>query len=249
MAASLKLSPSSSPPLLLNPKSRSSPHLLKPFPSPPLSSPRFSSLKRSNLFDRRGLGLLVHAVKNDGGMDPRSPAPEYQSGGESTMPERFRYLTREAPDRPVRWPWVIALFFLVYCWRTVLWELSNWKKAALAILHFFGYLSKLALAFVFHFIGDPITGFIRIIESSLYLVRDIYFSIIAFAPVPELTRIILFASTILAIGEATVPDSVNSQPYLLTLAGIIGFGAVKGVILEPFFWLFLVGIFYWVWGR
>lgn len=112
MAASFKLNPYPSPPLLLNPKSRSSPHLLKPFPSPPLSSPRFSSLKRSNLFDRRGLGFLVHAVKNDGGMDPPSPAPEVQSRGESTMPERFRYLTKEAPDRPVRWPWVIGEFLL-----------------------------------------------------------------------------------------------------------------------------------------
>lgn len=139
--------------------------------------------------------------------------------------------------------WHAALIFLVYCWRTVLWELGNWKKAALAILNFFSYISKLALALVFHFIGDPVTGFIRTIEFSLYFVRDIYASIVAFAPVPELTRIILFASTILAIAEATVPSSVNSQPYLLTLAGVIGLGAVNGFVLEPFFWLLLSGMF------
>jgi len=124
-----------------------------------------------------------------------------------------------------------------------LWELGNWKKAALGILRFFGYLSKLALALVFRFIGDPITGLIRSIEFCLYFVRDIYSSIVAFAPVPELTRIIIFASTILAIAEATVPESVNDQPYLLTLAGVIVFGAVNGIVLEPFFWLLLSGMF------
>lgn len=133
--------------------------------------------------------------------------------------------------------------FLVYCWRTVLWELTNWKNAALAILRFFGSLSKLALAFVLQYIGDPITGIIRSIEFTLYFIRDIYSSIVAFAPVPELTRIIVFASTILAIAEATVPDSVNNQPYLLTLAGLIAFGAVNGIVLEPFFWLLLLGMF------
>lgn len=28
--------------------------------------------------------------------------------GESTMPERFRYLTKEAPDPPVRWPFFVG---------------------------------------------------------------------------------------------------------------------------------------------
>lgn len=27
---------------------------------------------------------------------------------ESTMPDRFRHLTKEAPDTPVRWPWFIG---------------------------------------------------------------------------------------------------------------------------------------------
>uniref|UniRef100_A0A1S4CWJ8 Retrotransposon Copia-like N-terminal domain-containing protein n=1 Tax=Nicotiana tabacum TaxID=4097 RepID=A0A1S4CWJ8_TOBAC len=32
---------------------------------------------------------------------------ENEVRGESTMPDRFRYLTKEAPDNPVRWPWFI----------------------------------------------------------------------------------------------------------------------------------------------
>ncbi|KAG1366573.1 putative Xaa-Pro aminopeptidase P [Cocos nucifera] len=159
------------------------------------------------------------------------------------MPERFRSVTKEAPDRPVRWPWVVALVFLVYAWRTVLWELTNWKKSMVAIIGFFGYLFKLILAFVFHFIGEPITVIIRCIEFALYSARYIYSSIVAFAPVPELTRIIFFTSTIVAIAEATVPDSVNSQQHLLTLAGIIGFGAVNGFVPELLFWLLLSGMF------
>lgn len=76
----------------------------------------------------------------------------------------------------------------------------------------------------------------------LYTIKYVYASIIAFAPVPELTRIILFTSTILAIAEATVPDSVNSQPYLLTLSGIVGFGVVRGFISEITFWMFFFGM-------
>lgn len=34
-----------------------------------------------------------------------------ETGGESTMPERFRYLTKEAPDPPVRWPWFVGKMF------------------------------------------------------------------------------------------------------------------------------------------
>ncbi|RRT49065.1 hypothetical protein B296_00035805 [Ensete ventricosum] len=88
--------------------------------------------------------------------------------GQSTMPERFRHLTKEAPDRPV--------------------------------------------------------------------------SVVAFAPVPELMRVILFATAVLAIAEATVPDSVNSQSHLLALTGFIGFGVVKDFVPVLLFWLFLFGL-------
>lgn len=159
------------------------------------------------------------------------------------MPERFRYLTKEVPERPVRWPWLFALVFLVYAWRTVLWELTNWKKAGAAILRFIGYISKLAFAFLLYYIGDLITGLIRCIEFFLYNIRYFYGSIVAFAPVPELMRIIFFSSTVIAIAEATVDNPVNSQPYLLTLAGIVAFGAVKGFIPEPLFWFSLAAFF------
>lgn len=159
------------------------------------------------------------------------------------MPERFRYLNREAPDPPIRWPWFVALAFLVYAWRAVLFELSNWKKAALAIVGFVGYLSKLVLALIFHFIGDPITSTIRCIETAIYSVRAFYSGIVAYAPVPELTVIIMLASAVAAIGEAVVPNCVSSQPYSLTVAGLIGYAAVRGYISEPLLWTLLVGLY------
>lgn len=168
---------------------------------------------------------------------------EEEARGQSTMPERFRYLAKEAPNPPVRWPYFIALFFLIYAWRAVIWELFNWKKAVVGITHFLGYLLKLTLALIFHFIGDPVTSLIRVVETGIYTVRSFYSGIVAYAPIPELTTIIMLASATLSIAEAAVPDSVNSQPYLLTLAGLIGFAAVKGLISEPFFWALLLGLF------
>lgn len=35
---------------------------------------------------------------------------EKEARGNSTMPERFRYLTREVPSPPVRWPWLVGQF-------------------------------------------------------------------------------------------------------------------------------------------
>lgn len=133
-----------------------------------------------------------------------------------------------------------ALAFILYAWRAVLLELSNWRKALLGIVSFVGYLSKLGLALVFHFIGDPITSLIRCIETAIYAIRAFYSGIVAYAPVPELSTVILLASAVLAIAEATVPNSVNSQPHLLTLAGLIGYAAVSGYISEPFFWTLLL---------
>ncbi|XP_048327774.2 uncharacterized protein LOC107416740 [Ziziphus jujuba] len=187
-------------------------------------------------FERR---FRVCVGSKDDGIDEA----EKEARGESTMPERFRYLTKEAPDPPVRWPWFVAVAFLLYAWRAVLFELNNWRKAAFAIVGFVGYLMKLFLALFFHFLGDPITSLIRCIETILYSIRAFYSGIVAYAPVPELTTIIMLASAILAIAEATVPNSVNSQPYLLTISGLIGYAAVKGFISEPFFWTLLVGLY------
>ncbi|KAK7385294.1 hypothetical protein VNO78_31009 [Psophocarpus tetragonolobus] len=168
---------------------------------------------------------------------------EKEARANSTMPERFRYLTKEAPTPPVRWPWFVVLAFLIYAWRAVLFELSNWKNAAFAIARFVGYVLKYAFAVVYRFIGSPITFSIRCMEDLFYTVRACYSWIIANAPVPDLTIIILLASIVLSIAEATVPNCINKQPYILTVSGLIGYAAVRGYISEPFFWTLLLAVY------
>ncbi|ESW04629.1 hypothetical protein PHAVU_011G111800 [Phaseolus vulgaris] len=168
---------------------------------------------------------------------------EKEARGNSTMPERFRYLTKEVPSPPVRWPWFVVMAFLIYAWRAVLFELSNWKNAAIAIGRFIGYVLKYAFAVVYHFIGSPITFSIRCMEDLFYTVRACYSWIIGNAPVPDLTLIIVLSSIVLAIGEATVPNCINSQPYVLTVSGLIGYAAVRGYISEPLFWTLLLGVY------
>lgn len=184
-----------------------------------------------------------YANAGNGGKDGGVDEAERLARGESTMPERFRYLTKEAPDPPVRWPFFVALAFLLYAWRAVLLELSNWRNAAFAIVRFIGYLLKLALALIFHFIGDPITSIMRFIETVIYSVRAFYSGIVANAPVQELTVIIVLASAVLAIAEATVPNSIICQPYMLTISGLIGYAAVIGYITEPLYWTLLLGLY------
>lgn len=168
---------------------------------------------------------------------------EKEARGQGTMPERFRYLTKEAPDPPVRWPWLVVLVFLIYAWRAVLFELSNWRNAAFAIVRFIGYVLKYALAVVYRFIGNPITFSIRSFEDSLYAIRAFYSWIINCAPVPDLTIIIVLASLVLAIAEAVVPNCISNQPYVLTVSGLIGYAAVRGYVSEPLFWTLLLGIY------
>lgn len=122
-------------------------------------------------------------------------------------------------------------------------ELSNWRRAAWGIVRFGRYLLKLGLALIFHFLGDPITSLIRCIETILYTIRSFYSAILAYTPVPELTMVILLASVVLAIAEAAVPNSINSQPYMLTTGALIGYAAVGGYISEPFFWTLLLGLY------
>ncbi|PKI52947.1 uncharacterized protein LOC116204882 [Punica granatum] len=201
-------------------------------------------LPRANpeLLGSRNIEFRLNA-ESDGGTGAEMDEAERAARGESTMPERFRYLTKEAPDPPVRWPFFVAAAFLIYAWRAVLFELSNWRKALWAIVGLVGYLLKLLLALIFHFIGDPVTSTIRFIETTLYSIRAFYSSIVSYAPVPELTTVIILASLVLAIAEAVVPDAVKSQPKTLTFSGLIGYAAVKGYISEPFFWTLLVGIY------
>ena len=122
-------------------------------------------------------------------------------------------------------------------------ELGNWKRGVIAIIGFVGYLLKLLLAGVFHFIGDPITSLIRCVETAIYTFQAFYSGIVRSAPIPELTLIIMLASAVLAIGEAAAPNSVRSQSYLLSISGLIGYAAVRNYISEPLFWTLLLGLY------
>ncbi|XP_022764021.1 uncharacterized protein LOC111309268 isoform X2 [Durio zibethinus] len=209
-------------------------------PKPALKFPTLSG-KRLGLSRKGKSEFYVNAGNRgeDGGADEA----DRLATGEGTMPERFRYLTKEVPGPPLRWPLFVALAFLLYAWRAVLLELSNWRKAAFGVVRFVGYLLKLALALIFHFIGDPITSMIRCIETVIYSIRAFYSGIVAYAPVRELTVIVVLASAVLAIAEATVPNSMSCQPYMLTLSGLIGYAAVTGYISEPLYWTLLLGLY------
>ncbi|KAL4569873.1 hypothetical protein LXL04_025517 [Taraxacum kok-saghyz] len=200
---------------------------------------------------RKNLSFVVKSTSSDGeGEQVKNSTPndvnneaEMQARGQSTMPERFRYLTKEVPEPPIRWPYFVALGFLVYAWRTVLWELSNWKKAATSILQFLGYISKLSLAIIFHFLGDPITSTITAIETTFHTLRAFYSQIVAYTPIPELSTVIMLASLILAISEVASPSSLDNQWHMLTVSGLIGYFAVKGMIGDLPFWTILFGLF------
>ncbi|KAG6416911.1 hypothetical protein SASPL_124352 [Salvia splendens] len=237
----------------------------KPLKKLQISQSFHGSFKKSiNGFPLNKSGVLVKAQNEETDSDIR---------GESSMPEKFKYLTKEAPDEPARWPLIIdfdcvtvlvfgcfkddamqlslhsamgkdcLLAFLLYAWRTVLWELTNWRKALGALTWFLGYISTLALAFVSHFAGDPLTSTIRLAETAFYSIRSFCSGVVAYAPIPDLTLIITLTSAVLAVAETASPDSVNSQLYLLTLAGLIGFAAVRSYITELVFWTLLMGVF------
>ncbi|XP_058729564.1 uncharacterized protein LOC131601711 [Vicia villosa] len=187
--------------------------------------------------------LKRFAVNEDASVVPGLDEAEKKLRESSTMPARFRDHLKEAPDPPLRWPWFVAMAFLVYAWRAVLFELSNWKNAAFGILRFIGYVFKYIFALVYRFIGNPITFTIRSIEDLIYGIQAFYSWIITSAPVPDLTVVIFLASVVLAIAETTVPNCISDQPYVLTVTGLIGYAAVKGIISEPLFWTLLVGVY------
>lgn len=58
-----------------------------------------------------------------GSKDDGIDEAEKEARGESTMPERFRYLTKEAPDPPVRWPWFVGKWCFL-----ILFSFSNYSK-------------------------------------------------------------------------------------------------------------------------
>lgn len=136
-----------------------------------------------------------------------------------------------------------AVILMIYAWRAVAWELTNWKKAVFSLVGFFAYMAKLGLASIFLLIGDPITALIRFIETVLYSIRSFYSGVVAFAPVQELATIIILTSIILAISETTVEKSVKEQGHLLTIAGVLGYLVVDGSVPVLLFWLLLLGLF------
>ncbi|XP_078428580.1 embryo defective 1923 [Wolffia australiana] len=197
----------------------------------------------SNFPSSRFLGFPLRA-SNDEEIQPEDSSAAKidvpDARGLSTLPERFRGLTREAPDRPLRWPWLVALGFAVYTWRAVLWELGNWKTAAAAIGGAVFYLFKLFLALLYRIIGPPITAILWCVDFAVNFSISIYSSIVAATPVPELLWVIVLAAAVMAAAEAASPGSVNSQQHILTAAGVLGYVAVGGALNGLVFWL-LVG--------
>lgn len=59
---------------------------------------------------RRKLGFYANAVNGEERSDSSGVEGAEEARGESTMPERFRHLTKEAPDPPLRWPWYIGMY-------------------------------------------------------------------------------------------------------------------------------------------
>lgn len=56
----------------------------------------------------RNRGFLAKAENGGEGTGNGVDEVEIESRGESSMPERFRYLTKEAPEKPLRWPFLIG---------------------------------------------------------------------------------------------------------------------------------------------
>lgn len=100
-----------------------------PFCTTPIKSCNFSSLTTTTLPLTRnfgGFGLLI-VKSSTNSISVQGEEEEVNSSrskdddaemaaarGDSTMPERFRYLTKEAPDPPVRWPYFIGTLFLSF---------------------------------------------------------------------------------------------------------------------------------------
>ncbi|KAK9924679.1 hypothetical protein M0R45_033033 [Rubus argutus] len=198
--------------------------------------PGFSGKAIGYLFERK---LRVHVSAKNDGVDEA----EEESRGESTMPERFRHLTKEAPDPPVRWPWFVALAFLIYAWRAVLFELSNWRKGALAVVQFVGFLLKLCLALIFHFIGDPITSVIRFIETTIYAVRSYYSGIVALRSNSRVDYTYHAGISCSCYCRSCGSKLCKLSTFSAHICWCGSYAAVSNYISEPFFWTILVGLY------
>lgn len=68
----------------------------------------FSARKNLGFGFGRQLGFCVRAETGEGESKNGVDLEAEGARGESTMPSRFRYLTKEAPDPPIRWPWFVG---------------------------------------------------------------------------------------------------------------------------------------------
>lgn len=66
--------------------------------------------KNLGVLQRRKLGFCASAENGDEKNNSGGVEEAEEARGQSTMPERFRHLTKEAPDPPLRWPWYIGIY-------------------------------------------------------------------------------------------------------------------------------------------
>ncbi|CAH9089226.1 unnamed protein product, partial [Cuscuta europaea] len=194
-------------------------------------SSHFSLVNRIHVNSKASFGfsepgtstLRLREETGAGGTEKDVDEGEMESRGESSMPERFRYLMKEAPEKPLRWPLFIVLAFLLYAWRTVLWELSNWIKPVAYVLEpvfiSIGFILRIAFASILHLLTYPLVASVSFVETTLHNIQALYSLVINQAPIQELTKMIILASFVVFMAKSVVPYSVNSQPYLLTVSG------------------------------
>lgn len=86
-------------------------------PAPPQVLNAGASLRRFGVpgkFPSVRLRVITRCEKEDALNSGIENEAEQFARRESTMPDRFRYLTKEAPDSPVIWPWFVGTFMLTF---------------------------------------------------------------------------------------------------------------------------------------
>ena len=73
------------------------------------------------------------------------------------------------------------MVFLWYASRAFLFEFYNWRKGCICYCLFCGFLLKLVLALVFHFLGDPITSSDNVV-FKFALVRSLWSALVGILP-------------------------------------------------------------------
>lgn len=121
--------------------------------------------------DESGAGVVVERDE-----------PEKEARGRSTMPERFRYLSKEAPDPPLRWPWLVGQFHLslslsvfAFCYPKNMRKRGRRKNkidlshSLVSVLLFFFYFQQSMCVNVFFF------SFLIFMKNEAWLFRSFHF--------------------------------------------------------------------------